>query len=444
MPAKHIIKNFSGLVKGKLASERKLVLEIAEASLKAVMPSFVIPEKVKLNKEKINVAGKNYSLKKIENVLVIGFGKASGEMARSLYKILGKKINKGIVASQENSKVGSIKIMKADHPLTGEKTISVSKQIMKLAEEADKKTIVFVLISGGGSAMFELPAERIKLTELRKLNNLLIKNSVNICEINTVRKHLSTVKGGLLAKKLSPATVISLVISDVPSNNLSSIASGPTAIDKTSYKDAVKILKKHKIWRTAPASVRKHLLAGMNGKAEETAKTKKELGKVENYIIASAESAAHEAVNKAREMKIKVKLEKKKISGEARIQGPKFVHRNNLRKGIVIATGETTVNVKGKGNGGRNQEFALASVKGIKEKTVLLCLASDGKDGDSNYAGAIIDSETRKKAEKLKLDPNKFLKQNNSTAFFKRTRNGIVTGNTETNVSDVFFLYCGE
>tara|TARA_Y100000310_G_scaffold345252_1_gene463136 strand:+ start:4154 stop:5398 length:1245 start_codon:yes stop_codon:yes gene_type:complete len=381
------------------------------------------------------------SLEKFENVYVVGFGKASAAMAEALEQKVGTQIRDGVVVSIRKAKTTCIKSFKGTHPIPSAANLKATEQIIKVTEKAGKKDLIIALISGGGSALLAKPAQGITLSEMQKVSSLLIRSKADITEINTVRKHLSQVKGGQLAKKIAPAKLHALIVSDVIKDDLSIIASGPTVGDKTTLRDAVGLLRRHGLWDKIPKSVRKHL----GGKSSETPKTVRNCS---NNIILNNKIALKAMHKKAKALGFKSLIYSSEVEGEAEHVGRFLMRKALALKGkgkkpiALIAGGETTVTITGKGKGGRNQEMVLGALGELQYagNAVFISIGSDGIDGKSNAAGAIADSSTLQTARKKKLNPAKFLARNDSNSFFKKVKGEIVTGYTETNVMDLHII----
>jgi len=312
-------------------------------------------------------------------------------------------------------------------------------------EKAKKGDLVIGLISGGGSALMPLPVKDITLEEKIKTTSELLKCGANIHEINTIRKHLSQIKGGFLAKAAYPADVVVLVISDVLGDDLSVIASGPFAPDNSNFKDAVAILKKYKILNKVPSSVKKYL---SESKIETPKKSDICFKKVKHIILANHETAAKEAYKIAKSKGLNPKILDTHFEGECRKKAVELIKSIQGKKKLFILSGETTVKIKGAGKGGRNQEFVLAAINEISKNLnkygdfVVLSIGTDGVDGicPVKTAGAIATKETLFKAKKLKLDIQKYLDNNDSYHFFNKTGNLIITGPTGTNLGDLILI----
>jgi glycerate-2-kinase len=320
---------------------------------------------------------------------------------------------------------------------------------VEIAEQAEKDDLIICLISGGGSSLMPLPRGGISISDKRLITDALLKSGATINEINTVRKHTSDFKGGWLAKKAYPATILNLILSDVVGDPLDFIASGPTVPDSTTFSDALNILKKYKLWEKTPESIKNVLLEGEKGIIPETPKAGDEAFKnVVNVVIGNNRVAGLAACQQMKTLGLNTSLLTATMEGEARqvakllasIAREASMSNNPVAKPAgIVAGGETTVTVVGKGRGGRNQELALAvalKLKGL-DGVVLASLSTDGVDGPTDAAGAIVDGKTLARAEKMGLNAEKFLANNDSFTFFSKLGNLIFTGPTGTNVNDI-------
>ena len=447
-----IIKNFNDLSRKVLWKHALLILE---EGLRAADPEASVKNTLSLRNDDFLCVRKS-CLKIKGNIHVVGFGKASYKMLRGVIERLGDKVRGGIVITHNPEwigRYGNVEVVLGNHPIPGTDTINSSIKLLNYIEEnVSREDIVIVLISGGGSALFEKPLEPITLNDLSKLNELLLKSGADIYEINAVRKHVSSVKGGKLAKIISPAKVIALIISDVVGDPLEAIASGPTAPDPTTFNDAYKILKRRGIWESIPQSVKEIITKGMKGEIEETPKPgDKVFENVINVIVASNVISLEAMARKARELGYEALILTSMMEGEAREVGKflasiaKHIHKYGKyfkRPLAILLGGETTVTVKGEGIGGRNQELALSfsiHARGLKD-VVLASIGSDGKDGVSDAAGAIVDGETYSNALSMNLDPNDYLERNDSYTILSKLGSTIYTGPTGTNVNDLVVL----
>lgn len=417
--------------------------QIIDAAIESVKPSVLIPKSVRIKESKLFIAGSVFDLTTIKNIYVIGAGKASGFMAYEIEKILESKITYGVVSVYDASdiKLAKIKLIEAGHPLPNENSLIAGEEIFKLASSAVENDLVITLISGGGSALMELLPDGILLNDYRKLTDLLLKSGADIAEINIVRKSISKIKGGKLGKAVSPAKSITLIISDVVEDNLESIASGPTFINSKANLDAKSVLHKYNLFDKIPHSIRKYF-------GELSDDNKLSYPQFENqsiFIIGNNLTALNAAKEKAEQLGFVSKIVNNKLVGEARSAGKEIANllKNYLnidRPTCFLFGGETTVTIKGKGLGGRNQELVLASLIEIKEVNknfIIASVGTDGRDGPTDAAGAFINEQTWKRAIDLKLDPKKFLEENNSYNFFNSVETLIKTGTTGTNVMDI-------
>jgi glycerate-2-kinase len=449
------IRNKEKLIKnGETPLNRKaraLALRSLESALNTADPKLIIKSKLLLKNSTLHVNGYSFDLKKFKNVYVIGGGKASGSMAEALEQILSKHVTNGLVnipyGSKPNTKI--IKLHVASHPVPDEAGVEGTRRMLEIAEQAKEDDLIICLISGGGSSLMPLPRGKISIADKGELTNALLKCGATINEINTVRKHISDFKGGWLAKKAYPATILNLILSDVVSDPLDFIASGPTIPDSTTFSDAVRVLKKYSLWDRAPASIKKVLSEGEKGIIPETPKADDEaFKKVYNVVVGNNRFASLAACEKLKSEGLNALLLTASLEGEARHVGIMLASiareiaasGNPIQKPAgIIAGGETTVTVTGKGLGGRNQELALAAslkMKGM-DGVVVASLSTDGIDGPTDAAGAIVDGKTLARAAKAGLNPEEYLAENNSYNFFSKLDDLIFTSPTGTNVNDI-------
>jgi len=449
------IKNKEQLVKNGMTQlnrkARALALESLESALNVVDPKQLMKSKLLLKNSILKVNRYSFDLKKFDNVYVIGGGKASGSIAEALEQILGQYITKGLVNIPHGSKHKTeiIKFQQASHPTPDKSGVEGTRRMLQIVEQAKKEDLVICLISGGGSSLMPLPRGGITINDKREITDALLKCGATINEINTVRKHISDFKGGWLAKKAYPATVLNLILSDVVGDPLDFIASGPTVPDSTTFNDAIKVLKKYSLWDKTPASIKKVLSNGKKGIIPETPKANdKAFKKVYNVIIGNNRFATLAAREQLRSAGLNTLLLTSTLEGEARHVGVMlasiarevFMSGNPVPKPAgIIAGGETTVTVTRKGLGGRNQEISLASAlkMGGMDGVVVASLSTDGVDGPTDAAGAIVDGKTIARAAEMDLNPEEFLVENDSYNFFSKLGDLIFTGSTGTNVNDV-------
>jgi glycerate 2-kinase len=345
-----------------------------------------------------------------------------------------------------------VRIQEAGHPLPDEKGLEGAKEMVKMLSHLTPKDLVLFLISGGGSALLPLPVEGITLAEKQATTQQLLSCGANIQEINTLRKHLSQIKGGGLAKMVFPATLVALILSDVVGDSLDAIASGPTVPDPTTYEDCARILNKYELWGKIPPSVAAHIREGMEGKKEETLKEgAPAFAGVYNLVVGNNLLAMQAAKKAAQALGYRTLLLSSLVEGETRevakvhaaIAKEVLLSGNPIPPPACILTGgETTVTLKGKGKGGRNQEFALAGALEIAgwEEILMMSAGTDGTDGPTDAAGAFADGKTLNRARTMGLDPWSFLKENDSYHFFEKLGDLIISGPTGTNVMDLRIL----
>jgi glycerate-2-kinase len=381
-------------------------------------------------------------------------------MSRAIEDIIGDCIKSGVVITKyghninQESKIKSqkskIKIYEAGHPVPDDNGVAATEEIIDLVKRLDEKSLLLCLISGGGSALFVSPIEGITLKDKKKATDLLLKSGATIEELNTVRKHISKVKGGGLAKLAYPAKIISLIISDVIGDKLDVIASGPTSPDNSTFTDALKVIERYGLIDRIPRKVLEVLQSGVDGFIPETPKKGDKLfDRVENILIGNNRKALEAAKSEAERFGYQTEILTAGISGEAAEIGKwlarktREVHNTLCAKEnckvCLISGGETTVTVRGTGLGGRNMEVALSfaiEISGIDGIT-LLSAGTDGTDGPTDAAGAIVDGATIIRARARGLNPENYLENNDSYTFFKETGNLFITGPTGTNVMDI-------
>lgn len=397
---------------------------------------------------------KVFDLNDFEKIFLVGTGKASSSMAQALEERLGDRLHKGLITTKygHGLPLRFTEVIEAAHPLPDQNGMEGARKIKELLQGTGPKDLVLFLISGGGSALLPLPADGITLEEKQKMTQLLLDCGADIREINTIRKHISQIKGGWLARWAYPSTLITFILSDVVGDPLDSIASGPTVPDPTTFQDAWKVLEKYDLMSKVPPTIRNHLLAGREGKIDETPKPEDGVfNKVHHIMIGSNIIALRAAKAKAASFGFNTLILSSSIVGETR-EAARF--HGSLAKEVfssghpipkpacIISGGETTVTIKGHGKGGRNQEFVLASAFEITdlEKTVLLSGGTDGTDGPTDAAGAIADHTTIRRAQTLGLDPKAHLNNNDAYPFFRKLGDLLMTGPTQTNVMDVRIL----
>jgi len=436
---------------------RKDALAIFTAGVKAVDPVNAIKRHFKLQDGILSAGDKTYDLTSYSGVYVIGAGKASAAMAQPIEEILGDRIK----ASAVNVKYGHdvplkiVRVNEAGHPVPDEAGLKGTNQIIQLLQQTGKKDLIICLISGGGSALLPCPAQGLVLENKQQVTKHLLEIGANIHEINAVRKHISKVKGGQLARLAYPSTLISLILSDVIGDDLDSIASGPTAPDSSTFSDCLHILDKYNIKQKIPSSVLEHLERGAKGEIKETPKADDPVfKKTQNVIIGSNILAVKAAKEKADELSYHSLILSSFIEGETKevakvhaAVAKEILNTGNPlpRPACVISGGETTVTIRGKGLGGRNQEFVLAAAIEIDglEDVVILSGGTDGTDGPTDAAGALADGKTVRRAKAQGLDAEDHLRENDSYHFFEPLGDLLITGPTYTNVMDLRLVMVG-
>ncbi|MBW2122072.1 MAG: glycerate kinase [Deltaproteobacteria bacterium] len=434
-----------------LLSMKQDARRIFAHALSAVDPAAAVKRVVRVEGTELVVAGHRYDLSKIDRVYVIGAGKASASMAGALEELMGERIADGAVTVKYGYAASLRKIMitEAGHPVPDQNGVAGSLRIVEILKRAGEKDLVIGLISGGGSALTPLPAEGITLEDKEALTRLLLGCGATIDEFNTIRKHLSRIKGGNMARLAFPATLVNLMLSDVIGDPVDVIASGPCVPDRSTFQDCERIIEKYHLREKLPPSVATRFRLGVEGKIPETPKPGDPVfEKVQNVIIGNNRVAVQGAEAKARELGYQTLILSTSIKGETReVAGvhaaiAREMHASGNPVGLpacVISGGETTVTIQGTGLGGRNQEFALAAaleIEGI-DHVVILSGGTDGTDGPTDAAGAVADETTVSRARALGIDPQAYLDDNDSYHFFERLGDLLLTGPTNTNVMDV-------
>ena len=431
---------------------------IFRAGLNAVHAGEAVYHYMKIEKERgqeFLVCGKQrISLSETERILVLGAGKASSQMARAVERRLGNRVDGGAVVTQYGyaERCKHIEILEAAHPVPDISGLEASRKIEKLAVSARKKDLVMFLLSGGGSALMPAPAPGISLEDKQSATNSLLRAGAPIEVLNCVRKHLSELKGGNLARKVFPARMIALLISDVIGDPLDVIGSGPATGDSTTFLQAKAYLQRYGVFPNMPEAIKNRIAAGCRGEIPDTpAPGDKTFRRVRHHVVANNKIALRAAYEKAKSMGYNVKVQAHSLSGEASEAG-KFIAKDakrvlgNSRKKhsfqCLLYGGETTVRVLGNGVGGRCQELALSfaiEIRGHKN-ICLLAAGTDGRDGPTEAAGGIVDGGTVKTAQNQGLDPNAHLRDNNSHDFLRRLSACVYTGPSGTNVMDLVIL----
>lgn len=443
-------------------SRSDCIAAIEVAALTAVAPDAAVRRQLSLEDDGLRIAKFFYTLADYDRVFVVGGGKAGSPMSAAVKAVLGQRLTEGLVnvkhgytlrTTEERRLSSRIEIVEAGHPVPDEAGREGAERIVQMLADLNERDLVLVVISGGGSALLTLPSPGITLADVQTLTGTLLRCGATINEINTVRKHISQIKGGQLARRAYPATMISLILSDVVGNPLDVIASGPTVPDPTTFGEAWAVLERYGIVDEVPAAIVSRLRAGLAGQVAETPKPGDAVfARVQNVIVGSNEIAAQAAVDEARRQGLNSLLLSTFVEGEAREVARVFA---GIAKGMaahgwplvppacLVAGGETTVTVRGKGSGGRNQELALAAALAIDgwEDVAVVGLATDGTDGPTDAAGGIAWGDTVARARELGLDAVDYLANNDAYHFFQALGDLIVTGPTNTNVNDLILVF---
>jgi glycerate 2-kinase len=436
---------------------RKAARGIFDGAVRAVDPAEAIRRHLVRDGERLVIGGERVDLGAVREIVVVGLGKAAAPMAAAVEEILGARITRGVVVTKYGhvQPTRVVRIHEAAHPVPDDAGMAGARAVLDHVKGLDSGDLVLVLISGGGSALTPAPVDGVTLAEKQSLTKALLACGADIREMNTVRKHISRLKGGQLARAAAPARVFSLVLSDIVGDPLDAIASGPTVPDPTRYADALAILDKYRMREEIPSSIRNHLEAGAAGKISETPKPDDPLfGRVKSIMVASNIQALEAARAEAQRLGFQALILSSFIEGEtreiARMHAALALEVRTsghpARPPVCLITGgETTVTLRGKGKGGRNQEFALASaldIAGLPD-VVVFSAGTDGTDGPTDAAGALADGDTVKRALGLGLTPRAALDGNDAYPFFERLGDLVITGPTRTNVMDVRLVLVG-
>ncbi|MBI3611552.1 MAG: glycerate kinase [Nitrospirae bacterium] len=441
---------------------RPEIRRLIRSALKAADPATAVRRSLRIEKSRLVVKDQTenqsqeyfYEVGRIRRLVVIGAGKAAPAMAAAVESVLGSRITDGLLVTKAGrfKPLKKVQVLTAGHPIPNRAGRIVAERLIHLVDGSDPDDLVLFLLSGGASALLPFPVKGITLRDKQRVTSQLLRSGATIQELNAVRKHLSELKGGWLAARCHPARVVSLILSDVIGNPLDAIGSGPTAPDPTTFGDAIEILKTRRVWSNAPRAVRTHLLKGERGHCPETPKHGDPLfHRVQNIIIGDNHTSVEAVADQAGTLGLNAFVLTTKLQGEAREAAKLFgtlarevreTGRPVPRPACLVAGGELTVTVTGRGKGGRCQEFALAAVKEIAglTGTTLAAFGTDGSDGPTDAAGAVVDDLTLLRAAEKGLDPDRFLARNDSCRFFKKLGGLIQTGPTGTNVNDIYLM----
>ena len=431
------------------------IRRVLAAALQAVDPYQAVLDALQRQGDMLLAGGQSYDLAAARRIVVVGAGKAGQPMARALSELLGERIQAGLVIVKDGhagqTPLPRIGLCQAAHPVPDERGVAATRRIAALLDGLGPQDLVLCLISGGGSALLSAPADGISLADLRTLTGDLLACGASINEINCLRKHLDQVKGGGLARWAAPARVLTLILSDVIGNPLDVIASGPCVPDPSTYQDALAVLEKYNLLAQTPASIRARLLSGLRGDLPETPKPGAAFfAGVQNLVIADNARAARAALDQARLEGWRAQMLPAPLQGEARLAGATLAGlARQAAPGAdalplcLLAGGETTVTLRGGGLGGRNQELALGAVDGLAglAGVCLVALATDGGDGPSDAAGAVVTGATQARALSAGLSVADYLAHNDAYHFFQPLGDLLLPGPTLTNVNDLALIF---
>ncbi len=421
-----IIKNYNEL---NISPERKVLLDLIESALESVQPENVFGKNIRLEENILSIKDQTYNLDDYSNIYILGFGKGSARNSKLLENLLGERLTGGYVIDTQEESFSKIQFTLGTHPVISAQNVDFTLNVMDKLSGLSEKDLVLVVVCGGGSAMFEHP-HSISLAQKINAEKLLLKSGADITEMNIVRQHLSDVKGGGLAQILYPAKVTTLIFSDVIGNDIMFIASGPTVKNDRTIDDALEIINKYNLSNEINLPREAFI---------ENPKDDKYFTNVTNTIILSNLTLLDALEEKAKEFNINCKRYSDRLKGFAHEVAIELFS-NAPEKGVLIAAGEATVEVKGNGKGGRNQETALEALKLIDENTLFASVASDGWDF-TDAAGAIADKFTKQKAHELSLNIDNYLENNDSYSFFEKINSQIKTGRLPSNVADFMILF---
>jgi glycerate 2-kinase len=437
---------------------------IFSAALRRVDPRLMIRRCLEVDGSSLRIdteeMHERVDLKSFTQILMLGIGKAGAPMARGTEEVLGDRIAGGVIVVKEGylDCVRRAEIVEAGHPVPNEASVLAARKLLACASSGGRETLFVNLISGGGSALVAAPRtgtraglRDLTLNDLTSTTQALLRCGASIDEINTVRKHLSRVKGGQLAAALYPSSSVSLILSDVVGDRLDTIASGPTVGDPTTFADAMEIIGRYEIADEVPAAVVEHLSAGERGEIEETPKPGSEVfTHVKNVLVGTNRHALATAKTQAEELGYRTVIVTSELTGEATVAASYVVEQIRIARDpsteeriCLLFGGETTVTIRGSGRGGRNQELALAVLARMGEggspfdDVAFLSAGTDGSDGPTPAAGAFASSELARKAASMDLSASSYLANNDSNTFHSRLGSLFVTGPTNTNVCDI-------
>jgi len=440
-------------MENKLMNCRTIAEQIFLAGVESVMSDRLITSIMHLKDSCLEINGLRFPLESVDHIYVIGAGKASAMMGAEVEKVLGELISEGhiVVKYGHACKLKYIDVTEAGHPVPDNNGFKATMEIIRIAGMASTDDLVICLLSGGGSSLLPDISEGCSADDMIKVNDLLVNSGASISEINAVRKHLSVVKGGQLARIVYPATLVNLILSDVPGDQLDVIASGPTVPDPTTFMQALTVLGTYRLTQLLPRSILTFLKEGAVGKRPETPKAgDPAFNKTFNILVGSNRMALEAAKSKALEFNVNAVIIDDQLQGDTSTVAEYLVEKaikfkndiDEIKPVCLLFGGETTVKVNGNGVGGRNQHLALQAAMQVRNHPgiTILSAGTDGNDGPTDVAGAVVDSDTVLKAIHKGVNPEKYLTEFDSYHFFKRAGGHIITGPTMTNVMDIIVV----
>lgn len=436
---------------------REIVMRAIQAALNAVNGEQAVRHSLRLKKEHLWVGDQAHALHPQGQIALLAVGKAAGSMAQGAKESLGERVSKGIIVTKfpPETELRNFPVLLGDHPIPKQRSLRAARTVERFLKTLKPQDTLLCLISGGASALLTTPRPPLRLSDLQKTTKLLLRCGANIHELNTIRKHLERFKGGGIVQAANVANVVSLIISDVIGDSIEVIGSGITAPDPTTFGDALAIIDRYELRQSLPSNVLAYLMEGTQGVHPETLKPDSDISKkVANYVIASNRHACAAAQHSLQQAGVETLHLTSFLQGEASQVGRVFaafarqlcVSRSDSTPPVCwIAGGETTVTVRGDGVGGRNSELALGAVSEMAglERALLITLASDGDDGFSPAAGAVVSGFSAERARQFGLQPSDFLRRNDSFTFFNRLQDSLFISPTNTNVNDLIFLFIG-
>ena len=438
------------------APPRHSLAALFSAAVAAVDPGRLIRDSLtrQTNRLSVRVGGQTSHFPLDHNVFIIGAGKGAGRMAQALLPLLGEHLVGGSVVVPHDAvlSLDPVSVIVAEHPLPGSGSLRGGTQLAAMLAERGPSDLICFCLTGGASSLLVGPVPGVSLEDKLTMNRLLLACGADIQEINTVRKHLSRLKGGQLARLAAPASVISFILSDVIGDDLSTVGSGPTVADPTTFVEAWRILERYELLSASPESVTRHLSAGMRGSVAETPKPHDPIfARVHNYLLGSNRLALEAAASDARHRGFDVHMLPEPVAGDTTQAARAFAQQLRTRLAqdrsptCVLAGGETTVQLTGTGRGGRNQEFALVVAQQLQDEAgwTLLSAGTDGRDGPTDAAGAYVDGTSIRRARAKGLDPSAALRNNDSYTFFAALGDVFQPGPTGTNVMDIKIVLIG-